>query len=64
MKNNIILNFIKKVRKSNSKDFQQLSNEIDSMLEVKAIDSNDYSYLKGFLFGVLDTKIDYNIEEN
>ena len=62
MKNNIILNFIKKVRKSNSKDFQQLSNELDSMLEDKVIDANDYSYLQGFLFGVLDTKIDYNIE--
>lgn len=62
MKNNVILNYVKKVRKSNSKDFKQLSNELDSMIEDKLIDCNDYSYLQGFLFGVLDTKIDYNIE--
>ena len=62
MKNNVILNYVKKVRKSNSKDFKQLSNELDSMIEDKVIDANEYSYLQGYFYGVLDTKIDYNIE--
>lgn len=55
--------FMSKVRKSNSKDFKQLSKELDSMLEDKVIDGNEYSYLLGFLLGVIDTKIDYNIGE-
>ena len=58
-----ILYYINKVRKSNSKDFKQLSKELDSMLEDKVIDGNEYSYLLGFLTGVIDTKLDYNIEE-
>ena len=58
-----ILYYINKVRKSTSKDFKQLSKELDSMLEDKIIDGNEYSYLLGFLVGVIDTKIDYNIEE-
>lgn len=58
-----ILYYIIKVRKSNSKDFKQLLKELDSMLEDKVINSNDYAYLLGFLFGVIDTKEDYNIEE-
>ncbi|MDY4215302.1 MAG: hypothetical protein SOX53_03735 [Candidatus Onthovivens sp.] len=58
-----ILCYLKKVRKSNSKDFKQLTKELDSMLENKVIDGNDYSYLQGYLLGVIDTKIDYNIEE-
>lgn len=57
-----ILNYIKKVRKSNSKDFKQLSKELDSMIENKVIDGNEYSYLLGFLLGVIDTKNDYNIK--
>ena len=57
-----ILHYIGKVRKSNSKDFKQLSKELDSMIEDKIIDANEYSYLLGFLYGVLDTKIDYNIK--
>lgn len=58
-----MLNYIRKVRNANSKDFKQFSIELDSMLEDKIIDGNEYSYLLGFLFGVIDTKIDYNIEE-
>lgn len=58
-----ILHYIGKVRKSNSKDFKQLSKELDSMLEDKIIDGNEYSYLLGYLLGVIDTKIDYNIGE-
>ena len=58
-----ILYYINKVRKSNSKDFKQLSKELDSMIEDKVIGANEYSYLLGFLYGVLDTKIDYNIEK-
>ena len=58
-----LLNYIKKVRKSNSKDFKQLSKELDDMIEYKVIDTNEYSYLLGFLTGVIDTKLDYNIEE-
>ena len=57
-----ILYYIGKVRKSNSKDFKQLSKELDSMLEDKIIDGNEYSYLLGYLLGVIDTKIDYNIK--
>ena len=57
-----ILYYIGKVRKSNSKDFKQLSKELDSMLEDKIIDGNEYSYLLGYLLGVIDTKIDNNIE--
>ena len=60
---NAILNYIEKVRKSRSKDFKQLSKELDSMLEDKIIDGNEYSYLLGFLLGVIDTKLDYNIEK-
>lgn len=59
-----IFNYVNKVRKSNSKDFKQLSKELDNMLENKVIDNNYYCYLLGFLFGVIDTKEDYNIEEN
>ena len=58
-----VLNYIEKVRKSKSKDFKQLLKELDSMIEYKVIDTNEYSYLSGFLNGVIDTKIDYNIEE-
>lgn len=58
-----ILYYIEEVRKSKSKDFKQLSKELDCMLEGKVIDGNEYSYLLGFLVGVIDTKIDYNIEE-
>ena len=58
-----VLYYIKKVRKSNSKDFKQLSKELDSMLEDKIINGNEYTYLLGYLLGVIDTKIDYNIEE-
>ena len=58
-----LLNYIEKVRKSNSKDFKQLSKELDDMIEYKVIDTNEYSYLLGFLTGVIDTKLDYNIEE-
>ena len=58
-----VLNYIEKVRKSNSKDFRQLSKELDDMIEYKAIDTNEYSYLLGFITGVIDTKLDYNIEE-
>ena len=58
-----ILCYIGKVRKSNSKDFKQLSKELDSMLEDKIINRNDYVYLLGYLLGVIDTKIDYNIEK-
>ena len=58
-----VLKYIEKVRKSNSKDFKQLSKELDSMNEFKLIDGNDYIYLLGFLYGVIDTKIDYNIGE-
>ena len=58
-----VLKYIEKVRKSNSKDFKQLSKELDSMNEFKLIDGNDYIYLLGFLYGVIDTKIDYNIEK-
>ena len=58
-----ILFYIGKVRKSNSKDFKQLSKELDSMLEDKVIDRSDYTYLLGYLLGVIDTKIDYNIGE-
>ena len=58
-----ILYYINKVRNSTSKDFKQLSKELDSMIEDKVIDANEYSYLLGFLYGVLDTKIDYNIEK-
>ena len=57
-----ILHYIGKVRKSNSKDFKQLSKELDSMLEDKIIDANEYSYLLGYLLGVIDTKIDCNIK--
>ena len=57
-----ILYYIGKVRKSNSKDFKQLSKELDSMLEDKIIDGNEYSYLLGYLLGVIDTKIDYSIK--
>ena len=58
-----ILCYINKVRKCTSKDFKQLSKKLDSMFEYKLIDANLYSYLLGFLYGVIDTKIDYNIEE-
>lgn len=55
--------FMSKVRKSNSKDFKQLSKEIELMLKNKIIDRYDYGFLLGYLSGVIDTKIDYNIEE-
>ena len=58
-----ILYYINKVRKSKSKDFKQLSKELDSMIEDKVINAEEYSYLLGFLTGVIDTKLDYNIEE-
>lgn len=58
-----ILYYIKKVRKSNSKDFKQLSKELDSMLEDRVINANEYSYLLGYLCGVIDTKLDYNIKK-
>ena len=57
------LNFINKVRKSTSKDVRQLLKELDSMLVNKIIYEKDYAYLLGFLYGVIDTKIDYNIVE-
>lgn len=57
-----IIDYMRKVRKSKPRDFRQLSEELDSMLEDKVIDANGYTYLNGFIFGVLDTKIDYNIE--
>ena len=57
-------NYIEKVRKSNSKDFEELSKELDDMIEYKVIGVNEYNYLLGFLTGVIDTKLDYNIEEN
>ena len=56
------IDYMCKVRKSKPKDFKQLSKELDSMLEDKVIDANEYSYLQGYFYGVLDTKIDYNIE--
>lgn len=56
-----ILYYIKKVRKSNSKDFKQLSKELDSMLKDRVINADEYSYLLGFLLGVIDTKSDYGI---
>ena len=58
------LYFISKVRISTSKDFKKLSKELDSMFKDKVIDTNEYSYLLGYLAGVIDTKLDYNIEEN
>ena len=57
------LYFISKVRKSNSKDFKQLLKELDDMIEYKAINADEYNYLLGYLTGVIDTKLDYNIEE-
>lgn len=59
----VMVDYMCKVRKSQPKDFKQLSKEIDSMLENKVIDSKEYSFLLGYLTGVIDTKIDYNIEE-
>ena len=58
-----VLHYIGKVRKSNSKDFKQLSKELDSMLEDKVINADEYSYLLGYLLGAIDAKIDYNIGE-
>ena len=57
------LYFISKVRKSNSKDFKQLLKELDDMFEDKVINADEYNYLLGYLTGVIDTKLDYNIEE-
>ena len=56
------LYFISKVRISTSKDFKELSKELESMLKDKVIDANEYSYLLGYLAGVIDTKIDNNIK--
>lgn len=56
------IKYMEKIKKSKTKDFKDLKEELDTMLENKIIDENDYAYLFCYLLGVIDTKIDYNIK--
>lgn len=58
----VMVDYMCKVRKSQPKDFKQLTKELDSMLENKVIDSKEYSFLLGYLTGAIDIKIDYDIK--
>ena len=47
----------------NLKILKKLSKDIDLMLEYKTINESEHDYLIGFLLGITQTKIDYNIGE-